>query len=279
MKFSIVTPVRNNLNKLRRCVGSVRGQRGIDLEHIVQDACSTDGTAEWLAGQPSVDWRSERDGGMYDAINRGWSRASGDIYAWLNSDEQYLPGTLEKVARTFEQHPEVDFIRGHAIIVDAEGDAIAARREIRLSKVYISNGFLNTYSCTLFFRKALWSEGLIRLDDRYLYAADMEMVLRLLRADKRSFYLREYLSLFTFDGSNLSCHPRMLAETDEIQRRYGGSPSALVRKAITVGRYAERLLAGSYRRVSLDYDYAIDEVPGYRHVSARSVPGSYKTRS
>lgn len=278
MKFSIVTPTRNALDKLKRCVGSVRGQQGVDYEHIIQDACSTDGTVEWIRAQHYVVPCVEKDNGMYDAINRGWSKASGDIYAWLNSDEQYLPGTLMTVSRIFECYPTVDFVRGHTIVVDGEGAAIAARRDIRLSKLYISNSFLNTYSCTLFFRKALWDEGLIRFDEKYRYAADMEMLLRLLQADKRYFYIDKYLALFTFDGSNLSCHQEMLDETADVQRRYGGSSQPVVRKALMVCRYVERLLAGSYRKRSIDYDYATDEIPTYRHISAKAVLGSYKTR-
>lgn len=91
-RFSVVTPTRNSLTKLKCCVGSVRGQTGVEVEHLVHDACSTDGTVGWLSGQNDLDSVSENDSGMYDAINRGWSRASGDIVSWLNSDEQYLPG-------------------------------------------------------------------------------------------------------------------------------------------------------------------------------------------
>lgn len=278
MKFTIVTPTRNALDNLKRCIGSVRGQTGVEVEHIIQDACSSDGTPAWLASQPDLLARTEPDTGMYDAINRGWSVASGDIYAWLNSDEQYLPGTLEMVSKIFERYPEVDYVRGHAIIVNGEGLAIATRREIRLSKLYICNSFLNTYSCTLFFRKALWDEGLIHLDEKYRYAADMEMVLRLLHADKRYFYIDNYLSLFAFDGSNLSCHQQMLDETADVQSRHGGSHLKAVRMGITVCRYVERLFTGSYRKVRIDYDYALNEIPTYKHFTVESVPGSYRTR-
>lgn len=154
MKFSVITPTRNAIDKLKRCVGSVRGQTGVAIEHIIQDACSTDGTPDWLAAQPDVLARSEPDAGMYDAINRGWGRASGDIFSWLNSDEQYLPGTLEKVAGVFERNPDVDLIYGDALVVDATGNLLAARREIRLSRTYIANSFLNAFHAPRFFDAA-----------------------------------------------------------------------------------------------------------------------------
>ncbi|MHB1214955.1 MAG: glycosyltransferase family 2 protein [Thiobacillus sp.] len=278
MKFSVITPTRNALDKLKRCVGSVRGQTGVEVEHIVQDACSTDGTSEWLTGQTGLLARSEADGGMYDAINRGWNRSSGDILSWLNSDEQYLPGTLEKVAQAFERNPDVDFIYGDALVIDASGNLLAARREIRLSRTYIANSFLNAFSCTTFFRRRLFDDGLLPLDIRYRYAADMDLVLRLLESGIRHRKIDEYLSVFTMDGTNLSCHPMMLAETDDIQQRYGAFRSPLLRKVVTTGRYVERLFTGSYRTVDVSYAFAQDERPNYRTISGSRIPGSYRTR-
>ncbi len=278
MKFSVITPTRNALDKLKRCVGSVRGQTGIEVEHIVQDACSTDGTSEWLADQSDLNAVSEVDGGMYDAINRGWRRADGDVLSWLNSDEQYLPGTLEKVARYFERHQEVDFIYGDALIIDAVGQLLAARREIRLSKTYIANTFLNAYSCTIFFRRRLWDSGVLPLDTSFRYAADMDLILRLLSLGSTYSKLPEYLSAFTMDGTNLSCHPRMIEETEQIQQKFGAFSWPMLRRIVRVGRYMERLLSGSYRRVNVQYQFAQDEKPNYRTISAKQVSGSYQTR-
>jgi hypothetical protein len=214
---------------------------------------------------------------MYDAINRGWRRADGDVLSWLNSVEQYLPGTLEAVGRYFERHPEVDFVYGNALIIDGEGALLAARREIRLSKRYIANAFLNAYSCTMFFRRRLWDRGLLPLDTSFRYAADMDLVLRLLDAGATYRKLPEYLSAFTMDGTNLSCHPRMIEETAQIQRKFGAFSLPALRRAVTVGRYVERLLTGSYRRVDVAYQFAEDDQPRYRTVSGRRVSGSYRT--
>lgn len=278
LSFSVVTPTRNALDMLRRCVGSVRGQQGVAREHLVHDACSDDGTPAWLTAQPDLDGVSEPDAGMYDAIGRGFTRSRGDVLSWLNSDEQYLPGTLALVQQHFMAHPELDFLFGDAIVVDGAGRPIAARREIRLSRAYIANGFLNAYSCTMFFRRRLRDEGLLSFDPRYAYAADMDLVLKLLAAGRRYAKLPRYLSAFMLDGANLSCHPRMLVETAEIQRRHHALQRPWLRRLVACGRYAERLAAGSYRRVDLDYQYALDERPTYRHVQARSVGGSYDTR-
>lgn len=276
--FSVLTPTLNALPRLRRCVGSLRGQGGVRFEHLVRDGGSHDGTVEWLRTQPDLGAVSEPDGGMYDAINRGWRGARGDVLCWLNSDEQYLPGTLARVAAFFDTHPRVEWLSGNALVVDGAGGPIAARREIRPARAYIANGFLNVFSCTLFFRRSLLERGLLTLDASLRYAADMDLVLRLLAAGSRHAHLGHYLSLFTLDGANLSCHPAMLSETEQVGRRHGRLESALVRRMVMCGRYLERLVSGSYAREDVSYEFAEDERPTYRRVRARRVPGSYRTR-
>src|SRR5205809_81991 len=90
-RVSVITPSFNMLEFLKRCHRSVADQ-GVHLEHIVMDGGSSDGTAEWLAGSDVSLWQSASDAGMYDAVNKGLQLASGDILAYLNCDEQYLPG-------------------------------------------------------------------------------------------------------------------------------------------------------------------------------------------
>src|SRR6187399_1388121 len=108
MKISIVTPSFRNSNWLKLCIASVADQQGVEVEHIVQDAGSDDGTLDWLPGDSRVKAFVETDSGMYDAINRGFRRATGDILAYLNCDEQYLPGALATVRDFFEKNPDVE---------------------------------------------------------------------------------------------------------------------------------------------------------------------------
>ena len=105
MQFSIITPSFRNSQWLKLCIASVADQQGVELEHIVQDSCSDDGTQDWLPHDQRVKAFIEKDGGMYDAVNRGYRRATGDILAYLNCDEQYLPGALKAVHDFFESHP------------------------------------------------------------------------------------------------------------------------------------------------------------------------------
>ncbi|MCB0765851.1 MAG: glycosyltransferase, partial [Flavobacteriales bacterium] len=132
MKFTVVTPSFGQLRYLRLNAASVADQRapGIEVEHIVQDGGSKDGTRDWLKGQPLITAVPEADEGMYDAINRGIIKGTGEVFSWLNCDEQYLPGTLAAVKAYFEQHPEVDMVAGDTIVVDAQGEYQCHRKAV-----------------------------------------------------------------------------------------------------------------------------------------------------
>lgn len=275
MRFSIVTPTLNRLEKLKQCVGSVRGQTEIDRQHLVQDACSVDGSQEWMRLQSDLLFVSEKDNGMYDAIMRGWQRSDGDVLCWINSDEQYLPGTLALVRDTFRKNPDIDFVFGNYIVVNQDGSPIAARREIGLRASYVANGNLYAASCTMFFRRSLLEKGLLNFDGAFKYAADMELVLRLLDRGCRWKRIDSYLSLFTFDGTNLSCSPRMLDETEVIRRRYGASRHRFGRTGVLIGRKLERLFAGCYARQTVEYSYATDERPSYVVRGSKLLGGLY----
>ncbi len=127
MRFSVVTPSFRQSQWLKMCVASVADQ-GVQAEHIVQDACSDDGTLDWLLTDPRVKAYAEKDHGMYDAVNRGLRRASGDILSYLNCDERSLPGTLAAVNAYFARHPEVEVVFGNCVIVDARGEFICYRK-------------------------------------------------------------------------------------------------------------------------------------------------------
>lgn len=274
-QFSIATPTRNALSKLRRCVGSIRGQEGVTFEHLVHDAVSTDGTPQWLQQQADLQSVTEPDGGMYDAINRAWSRSSGQFLSWLNSDEQYLPGTLSKVAAYFDAHPEVDVLFGDYIVCDDEGSPIALRREIPFRRVYVANSFLYAYSCTLFFRRHLLDKGLLKLDADLRYASDKDLLLRLESHGVRIQHMPQYFALFGVDGNNLSTHAQVTIEAEQVRRRYGAFYSPMARRGVLALRRAERLLRGAYAKQSAHYRFACDEIPTYREVQASNVGGRY----
>lgn len=118
MKISIVTPCLNRCNMIVDAVESVMAQGFPDMEHIIIDGGSTDGTLEVLARYPHLRMVSEPDEGIYDAMNKGIAMANGDIIGHLNSDDVYRPGTLNTVAQAFHEHPEADALCGNAQVVE-----------------------------------------------------------------------------------------------------------------------------------------------------------------
>ena len=109
-----------NSDWLKLCIASAADQ-GVDAEHIIQDAGSDDGTLDWLLQDQRVQAFVEKDAGMYDAINCGFRRATGDILAWLNCDEQYLPNALASVVEFFESNPQIDVLFGDIVFADDRG--------------------------------------------------------------------------------------------------------------------------------------------------------------
>lgn len=125
MKISIVTISFNQAEYLERAIRSVIDQSHKDLEYIVTDPGSTDGSREIIERYRSKIHKIlyEPDAGPADGLNKGFMHATGEIYGFLNSDDVLFPGTLEKVAAYFVAHPRVDVVSGHALIID-ENDRV-----------------------------------------------------------------------------------------------------------------------------------------------------------
>lgn len=112
--ISIVTPTYNSGEYLEECILSILGQKYKDYEHIIVDGASTDHTLDIIRKYEDkypMRWISEKDKGMYDAISKGFEMAQGDILCWLNSDDMYLPWTLQLVAEVMENQ-EIKWLTG-----------------------------------------------------------------------------------------------------------------------------------------------------------------------
>ena len=162
MRFTIVTPSFRNSRWLKLCIPSVADQ-DLEHEHLVQDAGSDDGTLDWLPGDPRVTAFIEKDAGMYDAVNRGFRRGRGELLAYLNCDEQYLPGALRKVSAFFDRHPEVDVVLGDTLVVDPAGRYLCERRSLvpHVLHTHLSNN-LSFLTAGLFLRRRV-------LDQHHLF--------------------------------------------------------------------------------------------------------------
>ncbi|MCE0497370.1 MAG: glycosyltransferase [Methylacidiphilales bacterium] len=202
LKISVVTPSYKQLPWLKLCVASIADQEGVAVEHIIQDAQTGPDLEAWIRTHAKSQLYVEADTGMYDAINRGFARASGDIVCWLNSDEQYLEGTLAKVTRFFETHPDIDVLFGDAILVDNKGDLLSYRRTVAPKLHHIQASHLNVLSCATFVRHSVLDRGYL-LNTRWKTIADAVWVADLLEAGVRMAVINEPLSVFTITDANL----------------------------------------------------------------------------
>ncbi|MGQ9832428.1 MAG: glycosyltransferase family 2 protein [Candidatus Villigracilaceae bacterium] len=123
---SVVTPSFNQAAYLEQTLRSVLEQDYADIEYIVIDGSSTDGSVELIKKYASrlSYWVSEKDSGQAEAINKGMQRAHGEIVAWLNSDDYYLPGAVSAAVKAFEQDREALLVYSNILAVDADGQII-----------------------------------------------------------------------------------------------------------------------------------------------------------
>jgi glycosyltransferase involved in cell wall biosynthesis len=237
--ISIVTPSFRQPDWLRLCVASVADQKapGLEVEHIVQDSLSGPEVEEVMRQVPSARFVSEKDEGMYDAINRGWDKAHGDILAWLNCDEQYLPGALAMVADYFRAHPETDVLFADAIIVDGKCDYVCSRQILVPHLYHTWTCHLNTFSCSMFLRSNLLRKRGFRLDPYWKDAGDAVLIRDFLQGGVRMESLGHYTSTFVDTGDNRNLQPWARKESREFHMQ----APLWVRKLRPLWRLAHRL--------------------------------------
>jgi glycosyltransferase involved in cell wall biosynthesis len=218
MKFSIVTPSFRNSSWLKLCIASVADQKGIELEHIVQDSCSDDGTQDWLPRDPRVKAFIEKDSGMYDAINRGYRRATGDILAYLNCDEQYLPGALKTVSEFFETNPNIEVALAGTIVTDGEGKYVCHRHSLMPHPFHMPFRF-SLLTSSIFVRRKVICERGIFFDARWRDLGDFHWVLALMKGQVPMAVCDSFTSIFADTGENMNLKPNGAREKAEVIAR------------------------------------------------------------
>jgi glycosyltransferase involved in cell wall biosynthesis len=268
--ISVITPSFRSGSWLRLCVASVADQ-GVPVEHIVQDAGSDDGTLEWLPNDLRVKAFIEKDQGMYDAINRGLRRAKGEILAWLNCDEQYLPGALHVAEGFFETHPEVDVVFGDVILVDAQGQYLSHRKMQTPLKYHTWTNHLSTLSCGTFFRRRVVFDYGLGLDPQWRDVGDGEWMVRLLKRGVRMATLGQFTSVFTQTGKNMSAGANARREAREL-RLTAPRWAQKVRAVFVLQHRLRRLLGGMYFQKPFTFEIYTAAGPDRRQLQVVSYP-------
>jgi glycosyltransferase involved in cell wall biosynthesis len=273
VKFSIVTPSFRNSEWLKLCITSVADQQGVELEHIVQDACSDDGTQEWLPRDSRVKAFIEPDQGMYDAINRGFERATGEILAYLNCDEQYLPGALKQVHDYFGAHPQVDAVVSDTVVTDRQGNYICHRYSLvpRRNQIWVRFPVL---SCALFVRRRVIKDMGIRFDTQWRDLGDFFWVTEMVKRRVHIGVLPRLTSVFAETGQNMNLKPNALREQQVAWQMAPGWVKRL--KLLFIVLYRVRLAArGALFQKPFDYSLYTFAMPNERVQCHAARPTSF----
>jgi hypothetical protein len=183
-KISLVTPVWNSARYLEAAMRSVLSQGYPNLEYIVVDGGSTDGSLEIIRRYESQlhSWISEPDRGMYDAINKGFARSSGELMGWISATDMLHAGSLFVVGRVFQEFPQVEWITGRPTGFNDEGMAVEIlklRRWSRTSFLAGANRYIQQEST--YWRRSLWERAGSRVDDSRRNGSDFELWVRFFR--------------------------------------------------------------------------------------------------
>jgi len=216
MKISIITITFNSAKTIRRALESVQSQTYKDIEHLIVDGASTDGTRQiiesYAAAHKNVRWISEPDEGIYNAINKGIAIANGDVIGFLHSDDVFhSPDSIGKIAETFA-NTDTDVVYGDLQYCH-EGKVVRRWKSNAFHPRALKYGWMPPHP-TVYVRKEVYKQ-VGKYDEWFRISADYDMVLRIFTAGFKSHYIPEVLvSMETGGASNKNTRAR-LSKTQE----------------------------------------------------------------
>jgi len=245
-KVSIVTISYNQGKFLEACMRSVLEQDYQNLEYVVIDGGSSDNSKSIIEKYSSQlkYWQSQKDSGQTDAINQGFSHTSGEILAWLNSDDVLLPGAVTRAVQALMDHPEAGMVYGDCLLIDAEGKELGRFPAGQTDYRKLRQGYVHIPQQASFWRAELWNQ-VAPLDTNFYFAMDYDLWIRLARLAPLLYLPGEPWAAFRLHGSAKSiaeddrCWPEMM----RVHYRDGGKALS----AMTL-KYQLRRLVGPYIR-------------------------------
>lgn len=249
-RVSIITPSYNQGQFITETIESVLAQTYPNIEYIVMDGGSTDDTLAILKQYDGrLQWYSEPDEGQTDAINKGFRRATGDIIAWLNSDDLYFPDTVETVVNYLLKSPDHMFVYGDVVAIDDRGKVYGRRHHVHQTNFHeLLHGSDPIVQPGSFWRKTLWDE-LGELDTNLHYVMDYEYWLRIAQRYPL-YYLPKALAKERIYANAKTYHGAMqrIEEIDQVTKAYGNDafPTSFRNEAAAL--YLQQAIGQSLRR-------------------------------
>ena len=260
-KFSIVVPSYNQADTIGQTLDSLIAQQAdVDLEILVIDGGSDKETLDEIRhreGHISV-FVSEPDHGQTDALIKGFSRASGEILGWLNSDDLLLPGALKCVLNEFETSPDLDLVYGDMLVIDCENNVIKRQREIDFDLDILLWVYNYIPQPSTFWTRSVY-ESVGGLDSSKQCAMDFDLWMKLLKSGANFRHVDQYLSCFRFyeDQKNQKFRKISDLEDREILDNYLSripDDSEIKRRKMMnkIRRVVKRFTSGHYTKNNLD---------------------------
>lgn len=240
---TIVTPSFNQAPFLERTILSVLGQNYPNIEYIVMDGGSNDGSAEIISRYADrlAYWESQKDKGQTDAINKGFARAHGEILAWLNSDDVLYPHAVSEAVAYLTKHPECGLVYGDSDFINAEDRVIGRFNAKQTDYKKLTQGYVHIPQQSAFWRADLWKQ-VGPLDDTIYFAMDYDLWLRLAKVSEVK-YLADTQPWSAFrlhaDAKTIAEDDRCWPDMLRIHKRNGGSAFSVI-----YAKYCLRKLLG-----------------------------------
>lgn len=240
-RISIVTISFNQARFLEAAIGSVLDQGYPDLDYIVVDPGSTDGSRDIIARHADrLTAILEPDAGPADGLNRGFARATGEIYGYLNADDRLLPGALAAVARHFAR-PDIDVICGNGVMIDGEGRLLRPIATSRFSLVAYGHGAMTFVQQANFFRSSVFA-GVDGFNAANRTCWDAELLIDMALSGARVVNVPDRLGAFRLYGETITGSGRLAAQMKIDAARLSAKALGRSPRALDGGRRAAHRL-------------------------------------
>jgi glycosyltransferase involved in cell wall biosynthesis len=248
---SIVTPSYNQAEYLEETIQSVLSQTYANIEYILVDGASTDGSLDIIRKYESrlARWISEKDKGQTDAINKGFALAKGEIIGWINSDDILLPEAVGKAVAYLQAHAQVGLVYGDANYIDEKSRVIGKFPAAQTDLPKLRRGYVHIPQQASFFRKALWDQ-VGPLDDSFYFAMDYDLWTRLAAVSELKYIPDTWASFrLHADAKTIAADDRCWPEMLRVHYREGGSRLAPIVLKYYIRKLAAPLIRWRRRRL------------------------------
>ncbi|MCD6356650.1 MAG: glycosyltransferase [Anaerolineaceae bacterium] len=222
---TIITPSFNQASFLDETIQSVLKQTYPNIEYIIIDGASTDGSVEIINNYAKkiAAWVSEPDEGQTDAINKGFSMAKGEIIAWLNSDDTLMPNAVSDAVEILLANPEIGLVYGDANYINGKGEVIGRFPAAQTSLEKLKRGYVHIPQQASFFRKCLWDQ-VGPLDKSFFFAMDYDLWVRIASISELRYVPRLWANFRLHkDAKTISADDQCWPEMIRVHYRNGGS--------------------------------------------------------